>query len=306
MPNYLPESEELDIRDYLFVDRQRIGSLLSQFSDGLPSDRSATQSRSARIRAGFPNIFDLDRHSDSSETQSLALADLHVSQLEEDAQAVGLLADVSELVAKRKNWLRGKVRRNLKPGMMLRITAATQISDMSTIIDKFDTITGAWSGGLDQDFSELLNQIESLYGESISITIRTTADSDSSIAFIGEIPHDHEFGPMKRNLLLSQIGPDPVELTTLMQIAAVPTERDSEIPIEDLLSSLTNGANNLVSENRLDRTILDELMAKLAALLAQSGFVAAPRWPAISVIPLAIYRNIQRIPALDEDDKEFT
>lgn len=295
MTKNLPESNDPDLRDYLYIDRPRVGSLLAQFANGLPEERSEGNSRSSKLKVSIQQAFSIERGIDRSDTQTLALADLHVSQLEEDAEALGLLGDVSEVVLKRKNWLRGKVRANLKPGMLLRITAVTQISDVSSILDSFKSLSSAFSAG-GNDFDSLVDQIHALYADSITISIRTGESDDFQIGFVGEIPHKHNFGPMRRELLLSQIGPNATELTTLMQIAAVPTENDQGQSPENLLAEISSKFSNSVNNRVLDRGVLDQFLTALGGILANSGFVAAPRWPAISVIPLAIYRNIEKFP----------
>lgn len=294
----LPASEIPDLRDYLFVDRQRVGSLLAQFSEGLPGERVEGSNRSSKLQAGIRNFFSIERDSGRSDSQTLALADLHVSQLEENAEALRMLADVSEQIQKRKNWLRGKVRDSLKPGMLLRVTAPTQISDISTIVSSFRSLFGAFEQQQEDDFSSVINQVESLYGQSISVSIRAAGEDDFQIGFVGEIPHDHEFGPMRRELLLSQVGPRATDLTTLMQVAAVPTEKDTRTKPQQLLRDLMPSVERLTDGEQLNRRILDQMMTAFGGFLAETGFVAAPKWPAISVVPLAIYRQVEPIPDL--------
>lgn len=302
MASNLPESDIPDLRDYLFVDRQRVGSLLAQFAEGLPSERAESANRSRKLQAGIKNFFSIEEDRGGSDSQTLALADLHVSQLEENAEALGMLADVSEQIEKRKNWLRGKVRNRLKPGMLLRVTAPTQISDISTIISTFRSASGAFQQYQANDFIQVIDQIESLYGQSISVSIRTAGEDDFQIGFVGEIPHEHEFGPMRRELLLSQVGPQATELTTLMQVAAVPTEKDTTTSPELLLQRLMPNMDSLIDGKQLNRLMLDQIMTALGGFLAEIGIVAAPKWPAISVVPLAIYRQVEPIPDLKDED----
>lgn len=301
MTNYLPNSDAPDVRDYLFVDRQRVGSLLSQFTNGLPEDRTEQASRSFRLKASLSSVFSFENDRGLSDSQTLALADLHVSQLEEAAEALSMLRDVSALVHKRKNWLRGKVRSKIEPGMLLRISAPTQISDISSIIDSFDRLNEVVSSEPDETMKQVLPQIAALYGESITVSIYTTDPEDFDVGFIGEVPADFDFGPMRKQLLLSQVGPSPVELTTLMQISAVPTERDTRDSSRGWQSTFEKLSGELVDGEQLDRRRLDQMISAMGGLLAHHGFVAAPRWPAISIIPLAIYRNVGPIPDLDSD-----
>lgn len=299
MVNSLPESNVPDVRDYLFVDRQRVGSLLAQFADGLPESETQSKSRSKRLSANLAKIFNGQSEVGQSEAQTLALADLHVSQLEEAAQALDMLADISDLMANRKNWLRGKVRSRLQPGMLLRVTAMTQISDIATILELMSQLDQNFGSGSEIAFNAMLDQIRSLYGESITVSIWPNGDDANDGMFVGELPYDLGFGPTRRELILSQVGPGPAELTTLMQISAVPTERDKNRALGTWISELDSMATKAVENDQLDRRVLDKMIASLGLVLAHSGFVAAPKWPAISVLPLAIYRNVMPTPELD-------
>lgn len=301
MPNNLPGSDGIDIRDYLFVDRPRVGSLLAQFIDGLPAERNASSSRSSKVSAGIAKMI-AGRESVTSEAQTLALADLHVSQLEESAEALGMLGDVSDKMLRRKFWLRGAVRKQVEPGMLLRVTAPTQVSDVASIIAAFDRLNGVLSDARQADeMSTMLTMLEALYGDSITVAVRTAegGDDDFEVGFVGEIPHAHEFGPMQRDLLLSQVGPAPADLTTLMQISVVPTERDSTQDYSELFQKIMPTVQKMKSDNGIDRSGLDGFISTLGSVLTTTGFVAAPRWPAIGVIPLAIYRTVLSVPDLD-------
>ncbi|PZT93844.1 MAG: hypothetical protein DI630_26500 [Gordonia sp. (in: high G+C Gram-positive bacteria)] len=299
-PRNLPESPDLDIRDYLFIDRQRVGSLLAQLIDGLPEERSEVKTRSRRIDLGLRRVAAVGKDVGENSSQTLALADLHVSQLEESAEALGLLVDASEKMTERKFWLRGKVRDTAQPGMLLRVTAPTQLSDIASIAGAFRRLNDALS---DQpgELGQVLNALEALYGDSITVSIRTADPHDYEVGFVGQIPHEHEFGPMRRELLLSQVGSDPTELTTLMQIAAVPTEREKLTP-EQIIAQVKPQVDRLLQSGgaAIDRSALDELTAAFGGMLTSTGFVAAPSWPAIGVVPLAIYRGVEGAP-LDTD-----
>lgn len=293
--NYLPGSDHPDIRDYLYIDRPRVGSLLAQFSQGLPEGKTEEVSRSSKLETGIRNFFTLGSEGEKSEARSLALADLHVSQLEENAEAFGLLADISDQILKRKHWLRGKVRKSIRPGMIVRVTALTQISDISGIMESFTRLQKLADDDRVEEIKEMVDQVRALYGDSITVSIRSVHQNEYETAFVGEIPKDHGFGPLSSELILSQIGPDPVELTTVFQIAAVPSEKDSKRSLEQAMGEINNLSEKFENINRLDRPIIDRFLINLGKILAASGFVAAPCWPAISMVPLAIYRNVEAI-----------
>lgn len=299
MTSNLPGSEVLDIRDYLYVDRERVGSLLAQFVGGLAEERSEEHSRSRRVGIGIKRVAEMSRDSGEKGGQKLALADLHVSQLEENAIALGMLDDHSEKMSRRKFWLRGKVRSLVRPGMLLRVTAPTQISDVSSITAAFRQL-GTVMDDADGSVLQFIGMIEALYGESITVSVRTAGVDDFEVGFVGEIPHRHEFGPMQRELLLSQVGAAAGELTVLMQIAAVPTEQDSDIPLERRFGDLAPMVQRLTAGAGLNRSILDQLLSVLGGALTATGLVAAPHWPAVGMVPLAIYRTVEHLPDLED------
>lgn len=294
----LPESTVPDIRDYLYVDTMRVRSLLAQTDDGVRDERSASSSRSRRLRLGS-KLTGYERGSDLSEAETMSLADLHVSMLEESAEALGLLADVSEKITKEKNWLRGKVRSRLQPAMLLRVTAPTLLIDTESLQQTFRGMQEA-TGADDEEFDQFLSMLGALYGSGIAVSIRPTSDDSARAAFVGAIPKDHGFTPLARELLLSRVGPEPQIMTSLVQVARVPAENQSQQPLEASLDSLMARFEAMSSE-ALDRELLDGLLMKMASMMEQAGLAAAPRWPAISVQPLAIYRNVLPVPRLDED-----
>jgi hypothetical protein len=65
--------------------------------------------------------------------------------LEEDAEALGMLRDVSEEAGDRNFWGRGGARKRLKPGMLVRVTAPTQLIDPHSITQVWRNFTKALS-----------------------------------------------------------------------------------------------------------------------------------------------------------------
>lgn len=296
MPNHLPGSDIPDVREYIYVDADRVTSLLAQMYDGLPTEQERKQSRSSRIQANA-KILRGERGRDDTQSETITLADLHTSMLEEAAYNLGLLRDVSEdpaeKVHRHKSWLRGQVRRLIKPGMLLRVTAPTILVDPHHLIETFRGYE-AIDDDEDPEFEGILKMITAIYGKEITLNIRPT--DDPRAAFVGTIPHDHGFKALSRDLLLNRIGADPTEMTALVQIARIPTEQDKTQ--EDHLTEFSDLGQRLarLSSDTLDRQILDGMISKMGALIESAGLSAAPKWPAISVIPLALYRNVLSVP----------
>lgn len=305
MVNNLPGTNIPDIRDYIYIDRQRVGSLLAQLSDGLSDEKTEVRKRSNNIKAGIARIFEIDRGEERSKSVTIALADLHVSQLEEASEALGLLADLSRYIGKRKNWLRSKVRNHIAPGMLIRVTAPTSITDTESILNSVRGISAAFPSSGDNQMMAIADQIESLYGKSINVSIFPTEDdNDREVAFVGEIPHNHSYDPFKRELITPQIGTGEPRLTSILQVSAVPTDHDDRRSPQQVIADISRTFEQTTQITGFDRSLIDQFLSAFERLLAQTGFVSAPKWPAISVIPLAIYRNVTPVHALEQEVNE--
>lgn len=90
-------------------------------------------------------------------------------------------------------------------------------------------------------------------------------------------------------------------MTAIVQIARIPTQHDTRPKPEQQLLRMFDRIER-TSADVLDRELLDSVVAQLGGLLEQYGFAAAPKWPAISVVPLALYRNVVPPPIWDEED----
>jgi len=165
----LPESDIPDVREYIYVDTNRVRSLLAQMSEGLPDEKATSTTRSSRLRLGT-KLAGFESGRDGSESERLALADLHVFMMEEAATSLGLLVEASERIRKEKFWLRGKVRARLEPGMLLRVTAPTQLIDPSSLMSTLRAFQRAIEAKKDDEFEHLLGVVEALYGSALALS----------------------------------------------------------------------------------------------------------------------------------------
>lgn len=286
----------MDVREYLYVDDLRVRSLLAQLTDGLPDEKAASTSRVRKLRAGLKAI-EVGSESGTSSSLRLSLADLHVSMLEEAAESTGLLTDVSKYLTKEKFWLRGQLRNSLEPGMILRLTAPTLIVNPTGI----GSVLRGFNAAIDQDdeMDQIIDMIEAMYQGAVAVSIRPTEPESARAAFVAAVPTS-AFDLTPADLLANRVGPDPIRLTTVFQVSRVPTERESAGSSAAQFSDMFDRVID-TSGDRLDREVFDSAISKLAGMLEQWGLAAAPRWPAVAVVPLAIYRNVMPM-ALDESE----
>lgn len=299
MPN-LPESDVLDVRDYIYVDERRVQMLLAQFGGGLSTDKEISRGRSSRIQAGLGMMMG-SRERSTSESERLSLADLNLSRLEEDALAMGMMADVSDRAGRPKFWKRGNIRNSIEPGSLLRVTAPTTLMDPSAIVSTMKQIDAFDDDPSDSTFSEMMQMAEALYGDALAYSVRPAGADEPECAFIGSISHESTFGSLDRGLLFSRMGPDAPILTNVFMVSRIPTEREEGPSAMDRLANIGQQIVR-ASDDRIDRNLLDDMMIQMMAVLEDFGAQKAPRWPAISVVPLAVYRNVPVASIEDEVD----
>lgn len=300
----LPESAVPDLREYLFVDEPRVKMLVSQLQGGAPERLTLKSGRTNRLRLGLKTL-GTEHEKDRYEEDTLALSDLFVSMLEEDAEALGMLDDLSEQASKAKFWLRGGLRKTLEPGMLLRVTAPTRLMDASGVLRtwrRFDKANTAVNGRGDNQLPTIFDMIEALYGENLSVTVLPCGVDQPNCAFLGVIGHETKSAALDRPSLLSRLGPEAPELTTIMQIGRVPTERDVALSPDILVGQIVQ---RLKDQHRtIDRSVIDELLFGMMGMAEDLGLQSAPKWPAVSITPLAIYRQVPQSPAGKPDDDD--
>ena len=102
---------------------------------------------------------------------------------------------------------------------------------------------------------------------------------------VGILSEESSYLSTERNALFSRFGYDTQEWTLVAQVARIP---DDSPPAVLALGEM----KDVVSGRVIDRMKLEEHMAKLATFLEQQGIAEAPKFPAIAVTPLALYRHI--------------
>lgn len=301
MATNLPESDVPDLREYLFVDAPRVRMLVSQLRGGAPESTTSTTGRSGRLRASL-KVLEGERSSQRSEEDTIVLSDLYVSMLEEDAEALGMLGDLSDRASKPKFWKRGGLRRVLEPGMLVRVNAPVRLMDASALIHVWRRFETA-SDKEDADFAQMMSLVEALYGDNLALTIMPCGADEPSSAFLGVIGHDTDYVALDRASLLSRIGPETPILTSILQVSRVPTVRDnatsSEVLIAQIMQRLQQGG-----DDRLHRTAIDDFLVEMMRMTEDYGLQSAPRWPAVAVTPLAIYRQVPQAVSLHHEDAD--
>lgn len=301
MASNLPGTDIADVRDYIYVDMPRVQSLLAQIEGGRATEQETGKKRSRGLTLGLSRIA-ASLGSETDERTVLTVADLYVSMLEEAAEALGLLNDLSEQVQRAKFWKRGAIRRRLEPGMIIRVSAQTRIIFPHMITKSIRGFLDAFDDD-DQEMREFMDILDAMHEDALTVSVRPVADDRTNCAFVGMIPKDHEFQSLHNDLAASLFDPDGTDMTCILQISRVPTERDKSMTI--IRSEMDDVMRNVDrNSERIDREVIQKLLSKVSAYFQEAGFAEAPKWPAISVVPLAIYRHILPLEVKDGEDLE--
>jgi hypothetical protein len=310
------------IRDFLYVDVDRVRSLLAQLSGGVVEQSVERLSKSQEARAGGSifGLFDLGgsffRESASEQTKTLQDATF---LLFEDAAAEAGLFDTGVDLAEISGWKSGHVHKSLEPGQLLRVTALTRILDSEHFRARVDRFA-EWPR-LVATFaaSEQLDQIKSPKERERRIEAQTAqlmggAGVVDGIKRVGEFIQlflagqislrqfpcglDHpELGltgsllgrpgylQEEREALFAKYGSIPTDWTVVSQVATVPTD---SAPRGDLaLGELMRGGE------QVDRSQVEDAAMQLMEMLEGLGVAEGPAYPAITVTPLAVYREFE-------------
>ncbi|WP_455772236.1 DUF6414 family protein [Streptomyces parvus] len=280
----------MSVRDYLYVDTPRVRTLLAQLSSGLPEARRSDHTRrwTDRLTGG-----DGPGHEEGTRDQEVrSLAELHVAMLEDDAEYAQMLLDVSEVSKKAKNWNRGRLHKALHPGSLIRVKGPTSLIYPAS----FAASTAAFdSFGDNSDFADDVDKvIRAMYGNHQHLTLRVfpCGEDEWECQYSGVICDPGNYLAGEKEVLFSRLGADPQEWTTLAMISRIP-QRDSTPPearFEKAMSSLEAAMD---SGGEVNRKVLEKMIQETSRAMEGVGLSEAPTWPAVSVIPLAVYRAVR-------------
>lgn len=130
--------------------------------------------------------------------------------------------------------------------------------------------------------------LASLLGEAIAVRLLSCGLDHPQMGFAGSLLARDEYLQREREELFSRYGSVLRGWTTVMQVAHVPAQHDNSAVMEldqEVLKPLTSG-------QAIERAAFERIAAQLLRMMETIGIIEGPRWPTISVVPLAIYREV--------------
>lgn len=290
MPSALPGTGEEFLRDFLYVDISRIRSLLAQLYEGVPEQTKHSEDNHKKWQAGLRGLGTALREgsvgNESEETR--ALSDLHFSMFEDAAEQAGFLRDVSEQAGDTRNWNQSRLARQLKVGDVIRVTAPTRVIDPRHISETLSRQQAAFGGTGDPtsfDFGQVTPIVQALYGSGVVIRSFPAGVDNPECNFSGTLLDNPQYIESERSTLFARHGVDAQEWTVVGHVSRVPDAAPSpRLVLRDIDAMVQSGGTGL------DRGKFEEFLAQVVKEIERTGLSEAPKHPAITIAPLAVYR----------------
>jgi hypothetical protein len=307
------------LREFLYVDVERTRSLLAQLDRGIVDSvvqrvtSTPEADASARIM-GFGGGGSYSREHAREESKSLQ--DLTYSVFEESAEEAGFITDLPEDASSVQAWTHGDVHGQLSEGQILRIKADIQVVDSEFFDARLRRVqdfvaalvsltapevgkagnrqqrekaisdaTKRVFGGTDPAIlSSIAGVVTSLLAGAIAIRVLPCGRDHEEMSFGGVLLSRREYIQEEREALFSRYGSLLRNWTVVMQVATIPEQPTSAA------SPDFGSVDLLTPNNEVRRATLEKMVVDIITWLETIGLSEGPRWPAITVTPLAIYR----------------
>lgn len=304
------------MKEFLYVDVDRTRSLLAQLQGGLVEELTS-ETASTKEAAASASVFGIGgsggysreaRHQESRSFQEMVFVAFE-SLADEGRLITDLGAEFEDLA----QWETGAVHSSLTEGQLVRMTCNVQLLDGSIFrqrLERFDKLVdgflalapqvtpknttpkqraqvgsaakAALLGGITSDQMNAISDfVDAFVGENISFRALACGTDHLAHGFGGTLLGRREYIQEERESLLSRYGIVASNWTCVMQVAAIPDDAEDA---DDKIETPANGG--------FDRAILERMVLDLLGQMERMGVVEGPRWPTISVTPLAIYRTI--------------
>jgi hypothetical protein len=137
------------LREFLYVDTEKVRSMLAQIEGGIAEEARETERRDKRTEAGVKGVGLHQQSWGSEEYVSKSFGDLIFPTLEEALTVDGLLTDISEDVASEETWTSGRLATEHPAGSIVRVSAPGALFDARYVATVLAGFSAAWTGLMD-------------------------------------------------------------------------------------------------------------------------------------------------------------
>lgn len=244
------------------------GQIIKVFTDISIVDSAFVKSRLARLERLDDAIVAMNKPQIEAQVQALRSAmEAQIEEGKSAAQASGKPRDVIK---------------RLEPEIRSTVNAQIQTLEVQIV---------AGSGFIDETVRSIMRVInEFLQSEALSLRCMGIDEDHADCAFVGSLLTRDNYIQKERDALFSRYGSQLKGWTAVLQIASIPEATASQEvlmgELESLSSSLTRDGGGF------NPGALEQVTMKLLSVFDALGVSDGPRWPTVSVIPLAVYRTV--------------
>ncbi|MFI0091058.1 DUF6414 family protein [Streptomyces bobili] len=318
----------LIIRDFLYVDVDKVRSILAQIEGSIPEEERSSN-RQVNSGGGLPGT---SMYADASREVhiSKSLADSLFPSLEESLESEGLIHDITDVACGGDYWTSGEVREKNPPGSLIRLTAQGSLFDARYVAASFSGLGSAALGfqGLDPSDAPTLppavrkrqNKNRIARSQEISTGQLEATIPDFNIGSENDSVDGEQLRSMVRiarglfspglHLNLFPVSGEDCTVTVRLQEGRQYLDSEPEVLFArygtgqqewTLVGSIGHHAtaqsdieiSKFADESgRVNRGSAAKFINSFLSFMGAMGFLDLPQHPGFSVIPLAVYRQI--------------
>lgn len=314
-------------REFLYVDTQRVKSLLAHMDGGLVEQTKAGHIDNVKADAqaklmGFGGGAGYSH--DWKREEQKSLQDVVFSLFEDTADENGYITDATNDYYVPERWADGTIQNGLEAAQIIRITCEVQMLDgglfesrLERYLSMIDSLArlGVKTDGLkpikgksvEKQKEEMLRKareailkdipeefvramggfMQSFLGEDIAMRALPCGEEHLEFGFSGSLLNRAEYIQAEREHLFSRYGTYMSNWTCLLQVATVPDQVKHK-------TNLANDTNFLLPSGTISRAATARGASDLLGVMEGIGILDGPRWPTVSVTPLGIYRDVPK------------
>ncbi|MFJ9346238.1 hypothetical protein [Streptomyces sp. NPDC101237] len=320
------------IREFLYVDVEKVRSILAQVEGSVPETSSAAE---RTVRNGHGDSRTTYNYESSDESRiNKSLADSLFPSLEESLNSEDLVRDITEKAKNSEYWTSGNLRAENPPGSLIRLTAPGALFDARYVAASFAGLGASVTGfqGLDSETPEpatlppavrrRINKSQGKGGNSHTAS-NELEDRVPEFTFSGGEDFNSENlrnmikiarGLFTPGLHLNFFPVDDFDYSVSVRLNEGRQYLDSDSEIlfarygtqeqewtlvgsighhADEGSTIFDEAGSFTDESgRVVRGRAAKFINRFLGFMGASGFSDLPQYPGFSVVPLAVYRQI--------------
>jgi hypothetical protein len=318
------------IREFLYVDNDRVRSLLAQLHGAVPEHERAGDRKSGHLEGA--DILTAYREISRESYIQRSLAHSVFPLLEDSLEEEGMIADLTTELRNPENWGSSMLSEKYPPGSIVRITAKAVMFDARYISSSFAGLAATWTGinqvedkfpklnagtkkapakmrqniiqannpamledeipdtpgiGTDEEMltphqmRAFVKIARGMFTPGLHFILFPSSNRDFTVS--ARLQEGRQYLDTDPDVLFARYGTTEQTWTAVGSIGHYP--RPSAI---DESIDLTIPTGGVVRARAA--TLINALLSQMGAL----GFVDQPQAPGFSIVPFAVYREIQR------------